>query len=156
MPFFIRNKNPRLKDIMTQEEELSRYMVLIEQYKEQMNTLDMQAQYLQAAINDYNKAKITLENLSKADNGTEALIPIGGSVYIYVDVKDTSKVLFDIGAGITSEKSFDDTIKKIDERIEIIQKNQEKLTSMIQQLQLEAEEISNKAQKILSEQEKNS
>lgn len=156
MPFFIRNKNPRLKDIMTQEEELSRYMVLIEQYKEQMNTLDMQAQYLQAAINDYNKAKITLENLSKADNGTEALIPIGGSVYIYVDVKDTSKVLFDIGAGITSEKSFDDTVKKIDERIEIIQKNQEKLTSMIQQLQLEAEEISNKAQKILSEQEKNS
>jgi prefoldin alpha subunit len=139
---------------MTQDEELSKYMVLIEQYKEQMNTLDTQSQYLQAAVADYSKAKITLEQLSKADDGSEALIPIGGSVYLYANVKDTSKVLFDVGAGITTEKSFDDAIKKIDERIDNIQKNQEKLGAMIEQLQAEAIEISNKAQKLLSEQEK--
>ena len=143
-------------DTMTQEDELSKYMVLIEQYKEQMNTLDMQAQYLQAALNEYNKAKITLENLGKSDNNTEALIPIGGSVYLYSNVKDTSKVLFDIGAGYTAEKSFEDAVKKIDERVEKIQKNQERLTTMAQQLQAEAEEVSNKAQKLMEEQQKNS
>jgi len=139
---------------MTKDEELSRYMVLIEQYKEQLNTLDMQAQYLQAALNEYNKAKITLENLSKSDNNTEALIPIGGSVYLYANIKDTSKVLLNIGAGISTEKSFEDAIRKIDERVENIQKNQDRLTMMAQQLQAEAEEVSNKAQKLIEEQQK--
>jgi len=139
---------------MTKDEELSRYMVLIEQYKEQLNTLDMQAQYLQAALNEYNKAKITLENLNKSDNNTEALIPIGGSVYLYANIKDTSKVLLNIGAGISTEKSFEDAIRKIDERVENIQKNQDRLTMMAQQLQAEAEEVSNKAQKLIEEQQK--
>jgi prefoldin alpha subunit len=139
---------------MTKDEELSKYMMLIEQYKEQMNQLEMQSQYVQAAINDYNKAKITLENLSKADNGTVILLPIGGSTFIESTSKDTSKVLFDIGGGIVTEKKSEDAIKKIDERIEDLQKTQEKLLEMIQNIQNEAIQISNKAQKLVGEQQK--
>ena len=139
---------------MTKDEELQRYMVMIEQYKEQMNQLEMQAQYLQAAFMDYNKGKITLENISKANDGAESLIPIGGGVFIYASVKNTSKVLLDIGSGIAAEKSLDDAIEKIDERLENLQKNQDQLNSMIEQLQSEAADVSAKAQKIINEQEK--
>ena len=55
---------------MTKDEELAKYMAQIEQYKEQINTLEMQNSYLQAAIADYNKAKITLEQLDKTDKNT--------------------------------------------------------------------------------------
>lgn len=139
---------------MSKEEELSKYMILIEQYKEQINQLEYQSSYLQAVLTDYNKAKITLENVSNTEDNVESLIPIGGGVYIYANIKDTSKTLVDIGAGITVEKSFDDAIKKIDERIEYIQNNQEKIISMIQQLQNELAEVSEKAQKIINEQQK--
>ena len=139
---------------MTNDEELSKYMALIEQYKEQMNQLEMQSQYLQAAVADYNKAKITLEQLNNAESGTEMLLPIGGSTFINATAKDTSKVLFDIGGGIVTEKSSEDAIKKIDKRIEELQKTQERLMEMIQSIQAEATETYAKAQKLLAEQEK--
>ena len=139
---------------MTREEELSKYMILIENYKEQLNSLDMQYSYLQAAIADYAKAKMTLEQLSKKDDSAEILLPIGGSTFLNATAKSTSKVLFDIGSGVVTEKTTDDAIKKIDERIDSLQKTQEKLSSMAQQLQTEAAEISDKAQKLMAEEKK--
>ena len=139
---------------MTKDEELAKYMALIEQYKEQMNSLEMQSSYLQAAIADYNKAKITLENLSNADTETEILLPIGGSTYIDAATKNTSKVLFNIGGEIMTEKTSEDAIKKIDKKIENLQKTQEKLIEMMQNLQNEAAEVTAKAQKILAEEQK--
>lgn len=136
---------------MTKEEELTKYMALIENYKEQLTALDTQYSYVQAAIADYSKAKITLEQLSKADDGTEILLPIGGNTFINATAKKTSKILFDIGASIVTEKTTDDAIKKIDKRIGNLQKTQEKLSAMAQQLQTEAAEASNKAQSLMSE-----
>jgi prefoldin alpha subunit len=139
---------------MAQDEELTNYMYQIEQYKEQLNQLDMQSQYLQAALMDYNKAKLTLENLKKTDKDVEMLLPIGGGTFIDASAKKTSKVLVDIGSGLVSERTYDDAIIKIDERVKNLEKTQEKLAQMIEQIQEEATEVSAKAQKIMSEQNK--
>jgi len=139
---------------MTQEEELAKYMKLLEQYKEEMNQLETQSSYLQAAIADYNKAKITLEQLIDKEKNSDVLLPIGGSTFIDAKVTETSKVLFDIGGGIVAEKTTEDAIKGIDKRIEDLQKSEESLISMMQKLQLEAMEISAKAQKLYAEQQK--
>ena len=138
---------------MNKDEELNRYMVQIEQYKEQMSQLEMQFQYLYAALADYNKAKMTLENLSNADTGSEVLLPIGGGAFIGATAKNTSKVLMDIGGDLVTEKTPEDAIKKIDERLENLEKTQEKMNEMMQNLQNEAAEVSAKAQKLVSEQQ---
>ena len=139
---------------MSRDEELSKYAVLIENYKEQLNYLDMQYSYLQTAITDCNKAKITLDQMNKTENDTDILIPIGGGVFVNANMKNSSKVIFDIGAGLATEKASEDAIKKIDSRIENLQKTQEKLITMMQQLQAEATEVSNKAQQLLYEEKK--
>ena len=135
------------------QDELSRYMIMVESYKEQIAQLETQYQYLLAAIADYQKAKMTLEQLGKADDGSEVLLPIGGSTFLCANAKDTTKVLFDIGSGIVAEKSADDAIKKIDERIKNLEDTQEKLTNMIQQFQMEAAEASQKAQSLMAQQQ---
>jgi prefoldin alpha subunit len=139
---------------MTKDEELTKYMTLIEQYKEQMASLETQSSYLQAAVADYGKAKMTIEQLGKAGKGKEILLPIGGSTFLNATAGDTSKILFDIGAGVVIEKNSEDAIKKIDVRIEDLQKTQERLLEMMQNLQNEAAEISAKAQKLISEGQK--
>ena len=136
---------------MTKEEELSKYMAQIEYYKEQMNSLETQSSYIQAAISDYTRAKMTLEQLDKTEDNSDILLPIGGSTYIDAKAKDTSKVLFDIGAGLVTEKKSKEAIKKIDERTKDLQKNMEKISSMMQQLQADATDISVKAQKLYTE-----
>lgn len=137
---------------MTKDEELSKCMALIDYYKEQLNALEMQFSYVQAAIADYMKAKMTVEKLSNVEKDAEILLPIGGSTFINAKAKDPSKVLFDIGSGIVTEKTAEDAITKIDKRIDDLQKTQEKLSSMMQQMQTEATEVSNKAQQLFSDQ----
>jgi prefoldin alpha subunit len=137
---------------MTKEEELQKYMIMIENYKEQLGQLELQLQYLQAAIAEYTKAKMTLESLSKEDDKTDILLPIGGSTYIDATIKNTSKVLFDVGAGYVTEKSYEDAIKKIDERMQSLEQSQEKFSAMMEQIQNEATDISTKAQKLMAKQ----
>ena len=136
---------------MTKENEIATNLSMIEYYKEQLASIDMQIQYLQAAVADYHKAKITVEQLNKTKGADDILVPVGLGVFINASTKDTSKVLVDIGAGIVAEKTVDDAIKKIDGRIEALQENQKKLLSMAQQLQTEAVELSNKTQKLVDE-----
>lgn len=138
---------------MTNDEELTKYMTLIEQYKDQMNQLELQSQYVNAAVADYTKAKMTVEKLNNLEKGSEILLPIGGSTFINATTNDTSKVLFDIGSGIITEKKSEDAIKKIDKRIEDLQKTQEKLMQMIQNIQAETSEIYSKAQKLMEKQQ---
>jgi prefoldin alpha subunit len=139
---------------MTQDEELTKYLALIEQYKEQMNSLEMQSQYVQSAIMDYNKAKITLENLNKTEKDKEIILPIGGSTFLSANLKDPSNVLFDIGAGVVAEKKTEDAIVQIDKKIEELQKTQEQISSVMQNLQNTSAEVTAKAQKLLAENEK--
>ena len=136
---------------MTKEEELQKYMMLIEQYKEQLSSLDAQFSYLQNAIMDQTRAKTTLENLDKTDEGVDVMIPIGGGAFIDATAKKTSKALFDIGDGVVIEKTSKDIVKKMDERIKNLQQTEEKISSMAQQLQTEVNEITEKAQNLMSE-----
>lgn len=139
---------------MTDEEELTKYMTLIENYREQINQLEYQMSYVQNFINDYNRAKITLEQLKKSEKGSEILMPIGGSTFVYSKAEDTKKVLFDIGSGYVVEKNTADAIKQIDKRVEDLNKTMEKINTIIQQMQSEATEVSAKAQKIMYENQK--
>ena len=157
--YFIRDAKTRtnlgyLEKLKMTQEELSKYMALIEYYKEQINNLELQSSYVQNAINDYNRAKITLEQMKKVDKNSEILMPIGGSTFVYATNNNPGKVLFDIGSGIVTEKTTNDAVKNIDKRVEDLQKTIEKITSMIQQMQDEAAGISAKAEQMLSEQQK--
>lgn len=139
-----------MENSMTKEEDLQKYMALIEQYKEQLNSLDAQFSYLQNAIMDQTKAKMTLEHLSKGDTGVDVLLPIGGGAFIDATAKKTTKVLFDVGDGIVIEKTSDDVIDTMDKRIKNLQQTEEKISNMAQKLQTEAAEVTDKAQRLMS------
>jgi prefoldin alpha subunit len=136
---------------MGKEEEITRNLTMIEYYKEQLNSIDMQAQYLQVAIADFHKAKITVEKLHNAADKSEILIPIGGGTFLNGILTDHSKVLVDIGAGLVTEKTVDGAVKKIEERIKTLRENQEKLISMAQKLENDATELSQRTQKMMND-----
>lgn len=136
---------------MANEENLNRYMTLIERYKEQINSLQEQSSYLQSAINEYNKAKITVQKLGETEKNTEVLLPIGGGTYVNAKAADPSKLLVDIGGGIVTERNTDKAVEKIDSRIDEIKERREQISSTIDQLQEEADEISTKARELMSQ-----
>ena len=76
---------------MTKEDELQKYLTLIEYYKEQLKSLEYQFSLIQTTINDQTKAKITLEKLNGTKNDSELLLPIGGGAFINASLKNSSK-----------------------------------------------------------------
>ena len=136
--------------IMNEEEELQQYAGLMDYYKNQLGLIEQQFSFLQATINDYSQAKITIEKMKDAKNGSEILIPIGGGTFTFALAQDTTKILTDIGSGIVVEKTPEDAITILKKRIEALQKNQESLTSMSKQINNQIDEISKKAQEIIA------
>lgn len=137
---------------MTKEEELQRYMTTIEQCKEQLSSLEDQFNILQNAIMEQTKAKTTIDNLSKLKNDMDVIMPIGGGAFINATAKKTSKVLLEVGDGIIIEKEAKEAIEKINNRIEELQKTEERISSIVQQLQTEAENATIKAQELIGKQ----
>ena len=139
---------------MTGEEELQKHMAMIEYYKEQLRSLELQFSYLQSAIADQTKAKLTLEKLSKVKKDSDMLLPIGGGAFIDATAKNPSKVLFEVGYGVVLEKTADEAAEKIGKRINDLRQTEERISSMAQQLQMEAAKVSDKVEQLLSEQQK--
>lgn len=139
---------------MTKEEEITRNLTLIEYYKQQLESIDMQLQYLQSTIADYQRAKMTVEQLHAVDENAEMLIPVGAGTFVNGSLKNSSNVLIGVGAGIVIEKPIDDAITKLDERIKRLQENLEKMFSLGQKIQSDAEEMSHKTQHMMEEAQK--
>jgi len=136
---------------MTKEEEITKNLTMIEYYKQQLESIDAQLQYLSTVLADYQRAKMTVEQLPATDSNTEVLIPLGGGAFVNGLVKNTSNILIGIGACLVVEKSVDEALVKLDDRIKKIQENQEKIVSIGQKIQSDAEELSQKTQKMMEE-----
>jgi prefoldin alpha subunit len=136
---------------MTKEEEITRNLTLIEYHKQQLESIDIQLQYLQSTLADYQRAKITISQLNTVDDNSELLIPVGAGTFVNGSLKNTSNVLIGVGAGIVIEKTIDEAVIKLEERIKRIQENLEKMVSLGQKIQSDAEELSHKTQQMMEE-----
>lgn len=136
---------------MTKDEEITKNLTLIEYYKQQLDTINLQLQYLQSTLADYQRAKLTVEQLNTIDQNSEILIPIGGSTFINGSLKNASNVLIGVGAGIVVEKPVTEAVRKLEERMKRIQENLEKMASLGQKIQSNAEELSHKTQQMMEE-----
>ncbi|HUS98978.1 MAG TPA: prefoldin subunit alpha [Candidatus Thermoplasmatota archaeon] len=136
---------------MTKEEEITRNLSLIEYYKQQLESIDMQLQYLQSTLAEYQRAKITVEQLHTMDENSEVLIPVGAGTFVNGSLKNASNVLIGVGAGIVIEKPVDEAVVKLEDRMKRIQENLEKMASLGQKIQSDAEELSHKTQQMMEE-----
>lgn len=136
---------------MTKEEEITRNLTLIEYYKQQLESIDMQLQYLQTTLADYQRAKMTVEQLDAVDDNADMLIPVGAGTFVNGSLKNASNVLIGVGAGLVIEKPVGEAITKLDERMKRIQENIEKMLSLGQKIQCDAEALSEKTQHMMQE-----
>ena len=132
---------------MAKEEEITRNLTLIEYYKQQLESIDMQLQYLQSTLAEHQRAKLTVGQLQSVDKNSEILIPIGAGTFVNGNLKNTSNVLIGVGVGVIIEK----TVGKLEERIKRLQENLEKMISLAQKIQSDAEELSRKTQQMMEE-----
>jgi len=132
------------------EESPDTYLAMIEMYREQMENIEMQSTYIKAIIDDYLKAKLTIENLEKREKG-EILIPIGGGVFVPAKCEGVSKVLVSEGADIVIKKDLKGAKESLDRNINTLQENLKQLNEMYEKIRDRIGELSEKVRELVEE-----
>ncbi len=86
-----------------------------------------------ALLRELVTAKATLENLP--DKETETLVPVGGGIFLPVSASKKTKVLVSVGAGVSTEKTIDETVKFLDKRIDAVKKTLNDLINLANKTQ---------------------
>uniref|UniRef100_A0A7C3VG14 Prefoldin subunit alpha n=2 Tax=Archaeoglobus fulgidus TaxID=2234 RepID=A0A7C3VG14_ARCFL len=126
---------------MSSEKEIQEKIATLQILQEEAEAIQRRIMELEILENEYRKTLETLEFFKSIDSDVEALMNLGGGIFAYVDVKNSKKMLVDIGSGVVVEREVEEAIEFIKKRIGRIEENQEKMTSMLQQILAQIQRI---------------
>jgi prefoldin alpha subunit len=99
-------------------------------------------------IEEARLASYALQNIS-LDKENEALMPIGVGVYLKTNIPSIDKLLVNIGAGVTIEKTRGDTLHYIESRIKEFEIGLNQLRDQKRQITSQLEQIQQQVNSML-------
>jgi prefoldin alpha subunit len=128
------------------EEELRKAITELRSFESLMEELRSRYQIILASLNDLQVSKSALEDISKAGEGVELFIDIGGGVYGKALLKDTNRFLVNAGSGILIERSLEEALRLVEKRINDLNNARGSIESQMSTLQAKIEESRGKVQ----------
>jgi prefoldin alpha subunit len=132
------------------EEELQQSIRTLELYRAQLESFDQQYEFLAATVNEHNRAKETMSAYKNLKEGSETLIPIGGSSFLFAKVTAQDRAMVGIGADIVVDANIDEAIVKMEERIKEVEGAMKTLSERYQEVAGKATELTAKIQNAYS------
>ena len=124
------------------KEEVQRDLYILQQHQEQIEDIYTQVELIERLIKEYESVADTLMEMQKLEGGKEALMPIGGNIFLYAFIKNNEKVLARIGSKIYVEKSVAKAIEFVNKKIDELKKNEENLVKAAKEIRQKMDEIS--------------
>jgi prefoldin alpha subunit len=122
--------------------------------EQQLNEMVQQGRVLEAYMNDITSRQAAVRNLLEeariasatmqgisADADSETLMPVGVGIYVKTNVPAAKKVLVSLGSGVTIEKSRDDALNYVEERIKEYEVAIRQLEGQRQQIAMQMEQM---------------
>ncbi|MBW2991835.1 prefoldin subunit alpha [Candidatus Woesearchaeota archaeon] len=113
------------------EQEKMLKMQILEQ---QIVQVQKQLQQLEGQLLDLGITKEGLNDLKKAEKGSEMLSMISPGIFVKTNLLDNKDVIINVGANVAVKKKLDDARKMVEEQVEDIKKIQDQLMSDMQKL----------------------
>lgn len=129
------------------EEEVRRLLAAYQQYQAQAENIMHQLSLTQMTADGLERAQGAVEALDAAEVGQEILVPIGSGSFIHGKLASKEKVVLNVGAGVSVEKTPAETreilkvrklevlegSKKLNEVLAKIDQEMQKIQSIMQQ-----------------------
>jgi prefoldin alpha subunit len=87
------------------EEEIRRLLAAYQQYQAQAEGIMRQINLTQLTADGLDRALSAVDELNKAEVGQEILVPIGSGSFIHGKLASKEKVILNVGAGVSIEKT---------------------------------------------------
>jgi len=137
---------------MESQRELEQIINEINLYKSQAEVLQQQVDAIQASLTEIEVLESTLEDIKDKD-AVSTLVPIGAGSFMHAEIDKTNEVIMSIGAGVAVKKTVEEakeTVegqkKELNQSLDKMISNLQKIGQVIGQLQPKAEELMMKAQ----------
>jgi prefoldin alpha subunit len=117
------------------ERQVQEDLARLDAYRNQLNSLLQQHQYLTASRGDHERARATLEGLDGVAAGGELLVPVGGETYLRGTPSTSTKVLIGIGAGFVVELERPQVTELLAQRVGKIDQATRELEGQMQTLE---------------------
>jgi len=101
-----------------------------------------------AAISEFHAANSTIDGLKEATKGTTILVPIGGGSFIKAKVTDYEKIVVDVGANVSLEKSFDEAYEDLETHIRELEKSRTNLQAQLQETESNLNNMRNQVREL--------
>ena len=118
-----------------------------QEFQRQAEALRQEMNMVQASISSCDQTIVTINELKTASaegKTAETMVPVGFGSFVHAEIKNADRIIVDLGAGFSAEKTADEAIETLNRRKEqltkILEQMNASLTKFIQGMQaLEAE-----------------
>ncbi len=140
-----------MSKVESTEAELQKLIIEYEYLRRSAEALRSRLETLNMLRANLQSAKNVLEVLKDKGKGHEILVPIGGGLYVYAELRDTENVLIDLGARFVVEKRREAAIEYLSNRIEEIDNSIRETTNQLRQVLSKISELEPLLRKHLAE-----
>ncbi|MBE8538626.1 prefoldin subunit alpha [Geoglobus acetivorans] len=126
---------------MTAENAIQERLIFLEELRREAEGIQARIVEIQLIKEELKRTLESLEFFEKAEGDVEALLNLGGGVFAYVDVKNSRKMLVDVGAGIVVEKEIKEAIETLNRKKESVEETEKKLRELLEQIAKQMEKI---------------
>ncbi len=130
------------------EAELRRGLAVLDQYREQLESLAQQQEIVRVSLEEHMRARETLTRYQEAGKGAEVLVPVGANAFLVAEVKDATKAFMGIGSELIVFDDIPKQIERLDARIKSISEAVAAIGQRLAELQQRAENQSASVQNL--------
>ena len=135
--------------------ELQQLVDALPQYEKQIRYWESQLEAVSNVRADIFQAQDTLNGMMDSKDGMELMVPVGHNTSIFTNVNDLDRVLVGIGSRVYLETTREDSIKRLDKRLEGIEEAGKTYQESLQKSQKDYTAVRERAEHLSSNREAN-
>lgn len=116
-------------------------MLVLESYREQLDTLRRQITLVQSSLEESVRARETINRFKDAEEGDEIFVPIGASVFVPAKVTGKKQAIVGVGSRVSVEKRLQDTEDYVNSLVIELQESLKKINKAYSEIQAAAENL---------------
>ena len=132
------------------ERELQQLVDALPQYENQIRYWESQLEAISNVRADIFQAQDTLNGMMDSKDGMEMLVPVGHNTSIFTNVNDLDRIMIGIGSRVYMETSREDSIKRLNKRLEGLEEAGKTYQESLQKAQQDYMAVREKAESLSS------
>ncbi len=126
---------------VSNEEKKQELYTELKALDDEIKKLNSHLENLDEQISDLNSSKIVVNKFSELKKGDDLRVPLTSGIYAKASLSNSKKLMINVGAGVTVEKSVDEITKILDSQITELVSYRENVVAQMKVLIVRIEEI---------------